>query len=270
MRFGIDWLSLGSWIALATLGGLAIYHGVAGYYHLRYYVLRRGEAESWKCQPKRFLAPELARRAVALGSANMVLGGVTTGIVLYAIERGLPVPIYFDVAARGWAYTLASTVGYFIVLDAFAYYIHRALHHEMLYKRFHFSHHRFVATTPYVTTAIHPAVFMTLQVASFLPVFVVPLHAVSVAAVLVYVLVFNIIDHSGVSLRSRIPWQAASNYHDDHHALFHVNFGQHLMLWDRLHGTLRRRGRRYGKEVFGGRGAAESGATSPPSEFWRY
>ena len=31
------------------------------------------------------------------------------------------------------------------------------------------------------------------------------------------------------------------------------------MIWDRLHGTLRRRHRRYGEEVFGGRGAS-SGA----------
>jgi lathosterol oxidase len=43
-------------------------------------------------------------------------------------------------------------------------------------------------------------------------------------------------------------------FHDDHHVHFHCNFGQHLTLWDRMHGTLRRVNRRYGAEVFGGRG----------------
>ncbi|MCB9788498.1 MAG: hypothetical protein H6744_17590, partial [Deltaproteobacteria bacterium] len=47
---------------------------------------------------------------------------------------------------------------------------------------------------------------------------------------------------------------------DDHHTQFHCNFGQHLMIWDRLHGTLRRQSRQYGAEVFGGRGAP---ATTP-------
>ena len=55
------------------------------------------------------------------------------------------------------------------------------------------------------------------------------------------------------------PLRKPSNYHDDHHALFHVNFGQHLTWWDRLHGTLREQGRSYGVEVFGGKGAAAAG-----------
>ena len=63
----------------------------------------------------------------------------------------------------------------------------------------------------------------------------------------------------GVKLRSIWPWQASTSYHDDHHAHFHVNFGQHLMLWDRLHGTLRRADRRYGEDVFGGEGEGGSG-----------
>jgi lathosterol oxidase len=92
---------------------------------------------------------------------------------------------------------------------------------------------------------------------------------VSIIGVLTYILVFNIIDHSGVRLESRWPWQGPSLYHDDHHVHFHVNFGQHLMLWDRLHGTLRRLDRRYGNDVFGGKGAALD-ETSSPGPFVRY
>ena len=84
--------------------------------------------------------------------------------------------------------------------------------------------------------------------------------------VLVYVLTFNVIDHSGVDLRSRLPWQGPSRFHDDHHLYFHVNFGQHLMIWDRLHGTLRRQKRSYGREVFGGKGVpiSDEGKELPP------
>ena len=59
-----------------------------------------------------------------------------------------------------------------------------------------------------------------------------------------------------------LPWMPSTFYHDDHHRYFHVNYGQHLTLWDRLYGTLRRHDRQYGIEVFGGEGAPL--ADSPP------
>ncbi len=251
------------WMAIAAGVGLGVFHAVAGFYHVKYYVLRAHDPENWKCQPGRRLPARLQRKAVLLSSYNLLFAGSATGILLYALDRGLRTPIYYDVSDYGWVYTLLSTAVLFVVVDALAYYVHRALHSEFLYRTFHRSHHRFVATTPYVTAAIHPVVFIVLQVTTFAPIMLVPFHAVSIVVVFLYVLIFNIIDHSGVSLRSRIPWQAPSNYHDDHHALFHVNFGQHLTWWDRLHGTLREKGRSYGVEVFGGKGAA---AASPASD----
>ncbi len=266
----VDWSSLGFYLAVATGFGLAIYHAVAGYYHLRYYRLRRDEPDTWKCQPSRFLTDKLHRTAVLAGSANLALGGVVTGILIYLIERGLPTMLYYDVADYGWAYTLASVPVLFAVIDASAYYVHRALHFKPLYKRFHKFHHRFVATSPYVATALHPVELLWLQAASLIWIFIVPLHPAVVSVVLVYILVFNIIDHSGVRLVSSLPWQGPSAYHDDHHAHFHVNFGQHLMIWDRLHGTLRRRGRSYGKDVFGGRGLAPSASGEVDNPFFEY
>jgi lathosterol oxidase len=69
-----------------------------------------------------------------------------------------------------------------------------------------------------------------------------------------------LIDHSGVRFHSWFPWQPPTQFHDDHHVHFHVNYGQNLGVWDRLFGTWRLHGRRYGAEVFGGRGAEIDGA----------
>jgi lathosterol oxidase len=148
-----------------------------------------------------------------------------------------------------------------------AYYFHRFLHVKPLFRHIHRYHHRYVATGPFVVTAMHPAEFLILQLSAFIPLFILPFHVVSVAAVLIYALVFNIIDHSGVRLTSRIPWQGPTMYHDDHHAYFHCNFGQHLQIWDRLHGTLRRHGRRYGEDIYGGRGVPTA---EGDGEFVRY
>lgn len=251
----IDWPMLGICLGLSIAAGLVIYHLVAGYYHVRYYVLRRHEPETWKCQPQRFLSPVLHRHAILLGSANLALGGFVSGLLIYGITQGLKLPIYFEVSAYGWTYTLLTTVGYFVIVDGLAYYVHRGFHNRFLFRWVHRHHHRYVATTPYTATALHPVELLALQLAAFLPIFIVPLHASSIGGVLAYILIFNIIDHSGVRLTSILPWQGPSTYHDDHHVYFHCNFGQHLMIFDKLHGTLRRKGRKYGKDVFGGKGA---------------
>ena len=269
----IAWGLLATCIGGATLAGLVAYHAAAGYYHYRYYVLRRHEPETWKCQPKSFPTPRQHRTAVLVGTRNMILSGVLTGILVYGVVTGaLKIPIYTDVAEYGWAYTLGMTVVLFVVTDCINYWVHRALHIKFLFKHVHRFHHRFVATSPYVATALHPAELLAQQAASFVPLFFIPFHGASAAGVLVYILIYNVVDHSGVKLVSVLPWQPPSRYHDDHHAYFHVNFGQHLMIWDRLHGTLRRQNRRYGKEVFGGRGVSvgKDGSRTELEPFVRY
>jgi lathosterol oxidase len=266
----IDWPMMIESLLIASAIGVLIYHAVSAYYHIRYYVLRRHEPETWKCQPRRFLRPEQTRRAVLLGTFNLTLGGCISGVLIYAIRKGLETPIFFEVADYGWTYTVISTIGYFVLIDALAYYVHRTLHGKFLYRTVHRHHHYFVATSPYVVTALHPVELVSLQFVSLAPIFIFPLHAASIGIVLIYVLIFNIIDHSGVKLTSSLPWQGPSTYHDDHHAHFHCNFGQHLMIWDRLHGTLRRRGRKYGKNVFGGRGQKDPEQDAAVSEFIQY
>lgn len=266
----VDWSLMALCVGGSTAAGLVMFHVVAGYYHLRYYVRRRDEPETWKCQPKRWPRPGQQRTAALLSSFNLAMGGVITGLLIYCITQGWETPIYYDVDEYGWPYTIGSAALLFVLNDAGAYYVHRALHYKPLFRRIHRHHHKFIATTPYVTTAVHPLELLALQAQSFLPLFFMPVHAAGVGIVLSYILVFNIIDHSGVRLTSSIPWQGPSTYHDDHHTQFHCNFGQHLMIWDRMHGTLRRQDRRYGVENFGGRGVVAGAAEPDAAAFVQY
>lgn len=40
--------------------------------------------------------------------------------------------------------------------DCGIYWIHRGLHHPMIYKRFHKPHHKWIVPTPYASYAFHP------------------------------------------------------------------------------------------------------------------
>jgi len=248
---------VGAAVALSQL----MYFGLGGALYLRYYRARRPSAGVWKCQPGRWLSPALNRHAIILGAANVALGGMISGTLAYHAWNGGFSTLYFHLEDRSLAYTLLSSVLVFVVTDALAYYAHRTYHRPLLFRWFHRWHHRYNTPTPFTVTAMHPVEFLTYQLIFAAPMFTLPLYVGSYYGLLVYIFYFTTWDHSGIRHRSLLPWQPPSLFHDDHHKYFHCNFGQNAMIWDRLHGTLRRRGRRYGAEVFGGRGAptGESG-----------
>jgi hypothetical protein len=85
-----------SWFFLvltSVLSGLAILWIVGGYYHIRYYVLRAHEPETWKCQPKRHLRPDQQRQAMRLSSMNLAIGGALSGTFIWALLHDkFPIP----------------------------------------------------------------------------------------------------------------------------------------------------------------------------------
>ena len=195
------------------------------------------------------------------GTPVLLVGGTFTWNI---VEGGNTwSSLYFDPMAYGVAGLLwmpVSLVVSLLMMDAGLYYSHRFMHAKFIFRYIHRWHHRYIATTPFVVTAMHPLELIMFQAATFLPMLVLPTYYLSCILVFVYILVFNIIDHSGVKLQSRLPWQGPSSFHDDHHVYFHCNFGQVLTFWDRFHDTLRREGRRYGVDVFGGKGKPIDGA----------
>lgn len=271
VAFGLSGLRLWAMlVTVASLGGLVVYFGFGGWLYHRYYVVRRDRAADWKIQPRRFQPPDKHRWGINVAAGNMVLGGLVSGSFAYYVIGGGYSALYFDVADYGLLYTIVSVGLLFLAIEASAYYTHRLLHRKWLFRNFHRWHHRCVAPTPYNTVTMHPVEFLMLQASAFLPIFVLPVHAYVFIGMLVYVLVFNIMDHSGIDMRHLLPWHSTSRFHDDHHVYFHCNFGQNLAVFDRFHGTMRRRNRRYGAKVFGGKGAAVTGGNAEGAEFVEY
>ena len=152
--------------------------------------------------------------------------------------------------AGDYAYLLASAVAYFVLIDAWAYVGHRLLHVPWLYKRVHKWHHAYKQPTAFSGLALHPVDMTLIQGGVYAGFYLLPMHPAAIAVNLLYVHYFNVVDHSGVYSESWLPWQPSSLYHDDHHRLFHVNYGQTLTLFDRLGGTFYTERKRYGEKRF--------------------
>jgi Delta7-sterol 5-desaturase len=254
-------MSAGGYVAAAIAGGLGMYFAIGCLFELIYY-RRRADAERWKCQPRRW--PTRRKQEILLGAANLTVASTASGLFAHYLANGGESSIYFDLATHGVAFSIATALFYFVVTDGLLYWAHRLMHRKALFRTIHRVHHRWTSPTAFTAMAMHPVEFVVYQSIMIVPLFVLPLHVAGVIAVLLYQNAIALLDHSGVDLASRLPWQPAPRFHDDHHKYFHVNYGQTLGVWDRVFGTWRRAGRVYGEAVFGGKGAALAPEAGPP------
>jgi lathosterol oxidase len=225
-------------VVAAVAGGLGMYFGIGGLFELLFY-RRRADAVSWKSQPGRW-PPKKARRAeIALGAANLTAASIASGLFAHHVATGGHTSIYWG-ARHGLGFSIATAVLYFVLTDGALYWAHRILHHRLLFRHIHRVHHRWTSPTAFTSAAMHPVEFALYQSIMFVPLFFLPIHVVGLVIVLVYQNTIALIDHSGVNLRSPIPWQPPARFHDDHHVYVHCNFGQTLGVWDRIFQSERR------------------------------
>lgn len=246
----MDWLLLLKCIAITVSGGISIYWVPSLILDALYYKQRRHQPEQWKVQPDRWAPKRLAKEERQLGTLNMITVSMVSGVLYYHVKMGGFSMLYFDVAQYGWAYTITSTVAFFIVGDFSLYWAHRWMHRKVLYKFVHRFHHRFRTPSAFTAIASHPFETLTFQAITLAPIFIVPLHPGGVIAVLLYQHSVSLIDHSGIRFSMIFPWQGPAAFHDDHHTYFHVNFAQTIHWWDHLFGTWRCEELSYGEESF--------------------
>lgn len=243
------------WIAATTIS-YVIYLGIGGFLHWYYYVRQRDRAEEWKCQPKKFMSPELERHEILLGSFSLLLGSTMSAIIACYIMNGGWTTIYYNVNDYGWLWYFLSWPVVFVWQDYLTYWHHRMYHLPSLYKHFHKLHHKYKQPTAFSVTAIHPIEFLHMQGVLVSPMVLFPVHWTVFVTILMYLYYHGIIDHSGINFKAYWwqPWQPDCIFHDNHHQYFHVNFGFNCALWDKIHGTHRQKDKVYREDIFYGQG----------------
>jgi lathosterol oxidase len=231
-------VTLAGFEAMALAGGLGVYFGLGGYFEWAYYRRRRGHAAAWKIQPRRFTAPKRRRAEIGLSIVNLVAASLLSGYLAYRIASDNPTQVYLD-GRHGILFGLLTTAAYFVGTDFGLYWMHRFMHHPVLFRAIHRWHHRTLAPTAFTASAMHPLEFATYQAVVALPLFLFPIPAWGVIFTLLYHNVVALFDHSGIDFGAWLPWQPPPRFHDDHHAHFRLNYGQTLGLWDSVFNTRR-------------------------------
>merc|ERR1712071_47420 len=247
---------LGSFLFPATLMSYVSYFGAGGFLHWFYYVRQRDRPQDWKCQPTKWLAPELELHEIVLGSTSLFLGSIISGVFSCYINNGGWTTLYYNVSDYGWVWLFLQFPIVFIWQDYLTYWHHRLYHNPFLYKHFHKLHHTYKQPTAFSVTAIHPVEFLHIQAVLMSNMFLFPTHYMTQTLILPYVYCNGILNHSGINFKAQWwqPWQPHCIFHDNHHQYFHVNFGFNIEYWDKLHGTYRMKDRIYREDIFYGKG----------------
>ena len=128
---------------------------------------------------------------------------------------------------------------FFMFTDFFIYWIHRGLHHPLVYKRLHKPHHKWIMPTPYASHAFHPVDGWAQSLPYHIFPFVFPLQKFAYVLLFVTINIWTILIHDGEYV-SNSPVINGAACHTMHHLYFNFNYGQFTTLWDRLGGSYRK------------------------------
>jgi len=136
----------------------------------------------------------------------------------------------------GWLLILFSICTFLMFTDCLIYWIHRALHHKLLYKRLHKPHHRWLIPTPFASHAFHPIDGFLQSLPYHLYPFLFPLNKLLYLTLFVFVNMWTVSIHDGDYRVPDLlkPFINGSAHHTDHHFFYNYNYGQFFTLWDRI------------------------------------
>lgn len=156
----------------------------------------------------------------------------------FGMSTSVPFPSWFTMA-----YQIAI---FFVLEDAWHYWLHRALHTPMLYKKIHKLHHQYSAPFGLAAEYASPIEVMILAFGSVgVPIVFAAvtrnLHILTMYCWIVLRLFQAIDAHSGYefpwSLHHVLPFWAGADHHDVHHEKFLGNYSSSFRWWDYCLGT---------------------------------
>jgi Delta7-sterol 5-desaturase len=160
--------------------------------------------------------------------------------VLFLLEvRGYTKMYDAESEGPGRWYTFAQFPFFLLFTDCLVYWIHRGLHHPILYKRLHKPHHKWIMPTPFASYAFHPIDGFLQGLPYHVFPFIFPLQKLAFLGLFIFINFWTILIHDGEYMTNN-PVINGAACHSIHHFAFNYNYGQYTTLWDRLGGSYRR------------------------------
>jgi len=184
------------------------------------------------------------RREIGWSLVSAALYGVPAGIVAWGWQHRGWTRITTDIHTFPLWYLPVSVLAYLAAHDTWFYWTHRAMHAPRLFRICHAVHHDSRPPTAWAAMSFHPWEALTGALVIPALVFVIPIHAGALAAVLTIMTVMGIGNHMGWEMFPRTivhgplgRWLITATHHQKHHDAYRGNYGLYFRLWDKMCGT---------------------------------
>lgn len=194
-------------------------------------------------QPKRSPSWPSIRHDIHLSVLSAGVFALAAAFIMSAYGGNLT-RLYSNPHQYGLWYLGLSYGALLLLQDAYFYFTHRLFHHPLLFRWLHQGHHRSRYPTPWTSFAFDPLEAIVQSLFLIGIVFVIPLHFITLIAVLVTMTVWAVINHLGID---RLPlsfphnwlgkWFIGPAHHSIHHLKYTVHYGLYFTFWDKLFGT---------------------------------
>jgi sterol desaturase/sphingolipid hydroxylase (fatty acid hydroxylase superfamily) len=134
--------------------------------------------------------------------------------------------------------TVGAMVLFYVIYDFFYMWLHRILHIRWIYPIIHKHHHRQKAPSRGNLDAInvHPFEYVCGEYLHLFVIWAVPCHIYTVVTFIIFSGIFASLNHTRHDIRIP-PFIYEVRVHDVHHRKPETNYGQYIMLWDRIFGS---------------------------------
>jgi sterol desaturase/sphingolipid hydroxylase (fatty acid hydroxylase superfamily) len=210
---------------------------VAGIPYLWLYVIGKDKFRALKIQKSH---PDKKQIFLEIKYSLITFCVYSSGIwlFLYWLQNGYT-QNYTQIDEYGIPYFIISVLLMIMVHDAYSYWIHRLMHHKVLFKYTHLLHHKFKNPSPWSAFAFHP--FESILTMGIIPIiiFVIPWHNLTLVIFITWMIFYDTFVHLGYNIKflKIFKWQNTPVDHDVHHQNSKYNFGLYFTIWDRLMGT---------------------------------
>jgi Delta7-sterol 5-desaturase len=220
------------------------FYGIAffGIILARYFVMAGGTY--WYFYQHPHAAPTRSiQQDIELSVLATVIFALAAAAIMWAYGGGYT-QLYSDATQYGLWYLGASYAGVLLLQDAYFYFTHRLFHHPKLFRWLHQGHHRSRQPTPWTSFAFDPLEAIVQSAFLIGLVFLMPLHFITLIAVMTTMTVWAVLNHLGVDrLPTAFPhhwfgrWFIGPAHHSVHHRKYSHHYGLYFTFWDKWLGT---------------------------------
>ncbi|MBL7857032.1 MAG: sterol desaturase family protein [Cyclobacteriaceae bacterium] len=208
-----------------------------------YYVLKKKTWRFKKIQRSFPLQRDYFREFGYSVMTTFVFAGV--GYVMFLSPVVQYTKVYFKLGEYGVAYFVASILLIIVLHDTYFYWMHRLMHHKVVFRMAHRVHHLSTNPSPWAAMAFHPVEAVIEAGILVIVPFLFPIHPLAIGIFLLFMMIYNVYGHLGYELYPKGfsknligRWVNTSVNHNMHHQFFSGNYGLYFLFWDRIMGTI--------------------------------